>query len=1239
MKLYTFLFFLLVLSACGTIKSPYYSDDQGDWQSIKPTEGKKIVHTLYLVGDTGELDDENEKTNFVLEALKKNLSSEKGETSLVFLGDNIYPRGMPSKKSEDRAYAEDIINAQLECARYHDGKTYFIPGNHDWNKHHPKGRKAILRQEEYVQDYFDKNGPDVKFYPNDACGDPKVVKINKDLVFIFLDTQWWLQDWSGEKKMNKGCDIKSRGDLLKTMEEIFYEYKNDEIVIMMHHPVYTDGTHGGRFSWKQHLFPLTEAKDNLFIPLPVIGSLYPAYRQITGSPQDNTNVQNKELIQGINDIAKKLRINVIFATGHDHGLQYFDKNKLQYIVSGAGGKIDYVARGGEADYARSARGYVKIDFYEDFESHAEFYVVDTEEVNDATGFQGTLEYKTILREPRPGTVEEEVKYAPLSSNQKVVAASEDFAAGPLKKLFLGSQYRDMWATPVAAEMIDLETKLGGLTPIKKGGGMASNSLRMSLEDGKHYILRSIKKDYTKLVPPEFSNLKLIDVLADQNSASHPYNALIIPRLSEAAGVYYTTPKLVYLQHQRGLGNYNSQFPEELYLLEERPSGDWSEFEQFGNSDEIIGYVDLLEILREKKNHFIDQKWVLKSRIFDVWIHDWDRHDDQWRWAKFEEDDKHIYRPIPRDRDQAFYRFKGLVPWYIAAFLQKKFKTMKEDVKDVKHQSFNARNFDRFFLNQLTWQDWEEVITQLQRDITHEDIEEAIKLFPKEVLELDFDEELEHLLKARKDNLLKIGKRLYDFQAREVEIVGSDNKDDFLINVLEDGAMEVVVMVDSKDHGTLIKFERTFLPQETEEVRLYGEGGKDHFKITGASSDQIKLRIIGGEAKDEIDNEVHPRLYVYDNLKGVKVEGAYMDRTSDDIDVNEYDREGFRYNSNFPILTFGNSVDDGWWIGGAVSWTDHAWRKDPYLSKHNLSASFAPGSRNAFLISYEGHFPAAIGSLDFKPSASVEFPHYENFFGLGPTSVNDLSRSIQFNWVRMQDVDVYPRMLLPQGSYASFEFGPLYQYRNISINEGRVSTDETLGFNTDELNSRHYLGGKIGYQFDFRDSKLLTTNGFRFGASFSHLREPILGEQVSELSTHMALYYRVANKPLIVLASQIGYEESFGDLQFYQHPDLGNNHGLRGWRNERWRGASAFYHNIDLRMKLFKWDSFIIPMDVGIVGGYDYGRVEFEGEEGAPWRRSYTIGLWLQPLGTIVIQPYYALNEEQNTFSLKLGFNF
>lgn len=1218
---------------CGTYTKPYYDEAVSSWQQDKSSSGKKIVHSLYLVGDTGEIDDEVQHTNVVLEALKKNLAQEKVETSLVFLGDNIYPHGMPPISSEKRAEAERIITAQLDCAQVHDGTTYFIPGNHDWNKHKPGGRKAIKRQEKFIEEYS-KDNSKIKFYPKDACGDPKVIKIHKDLVYVFLDTQWWLHDWSQEKNMNKGCEIKSRADLLQRMHEIMVEYKNDEIVILMHHPIKSDGTHGGYFSFKQHLFPLTELKDNLWIPLPIIGSAYAAYRKVTGSKQDIPHVLNQELMQRLDELAQKLRINIVFASGHDHGLQYFEDQRIRYIVSGAGGKIDYVRKGGEALYTRSGRGYVKIDFYKDFEAWAEFYIVDP-----LTG-EAALEFRTEIRKPRPGTVEETVEFPPVTKKTKTIAANKELAAGGFKKLFLGSQYRDMWATEVEAEIIDLETKLGGLTPIKKGGGMASNSLRMEREDGRQYILRSIKKDYTKLVPPEFSNLKLIDVLEDQNSASHPYNALIIPYLSKAAGIYYTEPKLVYLQHQRGLGNYNSQFPEELYLLEERPSGDWSDAEQFGYAEKIISYSDLLETLREKKNHFIDQEWVLKSRLFDLFIHDWDRHDDQWRWTKIKEEGKNIYRPIPRDRDQAFYRFKGIVPWYISTFMVKQFKTIKEDCKDVKSLSYNARHFDRYFLHDLEWEEWKPIVSELQNRLTEQVIDEAVLLFPKEILSLDNDEELSRILKARRLNLDKIARRFYDFLAKEVEVTGTDNADKFVITTHPDGNVHLKVTVDSKNHGTLTKYERTFYPEETNEIRLYGLRGKDELILEGAEKSTIRIKIIGGEGKDFIKNKnAHQQIEVYDTPEGIETEGVVKNMTSTDLQVNEYDRYGFQYNSSLPLLNFGYTVDDRLWLGASISWINRSWRKDPYQSKQGFSFIAAPGSRDAYQIGYEGHFPNLLGRLDFAPTLDLSYPYYENYFGLGNNSTNDLSNPIEYNWVRMQTIDIKPNLRLRLGKLTQLDFGPIFSVRNISNTADRVSEDADLGFTDEEFQTRKYWGADARFSLSIVDNSSFPTNGFSFSTSGFYKFENSLDENIAELSLESQFYLRLLNKPLVVFANQFGYGKSFGDLQFFQYQDLGNNSGLRGFRNERYRGESRYYHNMDLRVRLIKWKNNFIPMDIGLLAGYDYGRVSLEGESFRNWHSSQTVGLWFHLLGSIVVQPYFSFIEEQNAINLRLGFNF
>jgi len=37
-------------------------------------------------------------------------------------------------------------------------------------------------------------------------------------------------------------------------------------------------------------------------------------------------------------------------------------------------------------------------------------------------------------------------------------------------------------------------------------------------------------------------------------------------------------------------------------------------------------------MKESNRHTVDQYQYLKSRLFDMLISDWDRHEDNWRWG-------------------------------------------------------------------------------------------------------------------------------------------------------------------------------------------------------------------------------------------------------------------------------------------------------------------------------------------------------------------------------------------------------------------------------------------------------------------------------------------------------------------------------------------------------------------------------------------------------------------------------
>ncbi len=1232
-SLFTIPMWLFLLGGCSTVKKPYYSAEHLEWAEHSNPKPDTPLRTIFLLGDAGKLDNEANGSNYVLTAVKQQLSTLESPTDLVFLGDNIYPLGLPAENHETRSLSELILMSQLKLSEVVNGTTYFIPGNHDWEKGKVGGLKRLKQQEKMVEAFDSDERNRVKFYPGKGCGEPKVVKVSKDLVYVFIDSQWWLHNWDNEKKINQGCDIQTRGDFLVWMEEVFMNYKNDEVLVFMHHPLKSNGKHGGHFSFHHHLFPLRELNHHLWIPLPIIGSVYPVYRQTTGSVQDVSNHLYQSFINGITKAAEKWEVNVTFISGHEHNLQYFDDKEIKQVISGSASKVTYAAAGGEVSYAREARGYAKIDFYEKSEAWIEFYTVS------GFGAEPVLEYRRQMRQPKVGALKQNRVCPPFTGRDTTVAVNAAFEGSGFMKLWLGEQYREMWATNVHMPLIDLQTKHGGLTPVKKGGGMSSNSLRLKKADGKQYILRSIKKDYTRLLDDEYANLKVLNILKDQNSASHPFGALIIPSLSEAAGIYSTQPEMVYLKHQPCLGDYNAVFSEEPYLLEQRPDGDWKDAAYFGFSEEIIGYTDLLEVLREKKSHFVDQPWVLKSRLFDLWIHDWDRHDDQWRWASFEQDDRTIYRPIPRDRDQAFYKFEGIIPVYVSTFLMKKLKTMKGDVRDVKHLAFNARHFDRHFLNELEWETWAQTIQQLQTQLTDEVIEAALMDLPEEVRE--HNQELVQLLKERRENLLGIGRKLYDYISKEVEVVATDNDDRFEVFRFEDGRIEVTHYVLRNTKGDLLKYHRVFHPDETQEVRLYGLRGKDEFTVMGAANEHIKLRIIGGEDADVIVNKSGGEaLWAYDNMDGAQLMGeGIKDKTSSDLAINEYDREGFRYNASLPLLNGGYTHDDGVWLGLQHSWTKHGWRKEPYRSKQKMSAIVAPGSQDAFIISYAGHFPELLGNLHFYPFVNVDYPSIENYFGYGNESVNQNLRK-QYNWVRKRAITVEPLVSLKsRNQYTCFRFGPTFESVRIENTEGRVAQDPELGFSDEELKRHTFVGAKAHYLINYVDNEIRPGNGIRFNAMVTYQNDVTQAGDLWSFGTSLQTYLTVMNHPQVVLANNVGYRSINGSAQFYQYPSLGNKSNLRGYRNNRFRGEKAIFENLDVRLRFAEWNNRYLPMDIGVLGGLDIGRVWLHGEHSNTWHHSQTVGLWMDVLGQFILQPYYSYSKEGHYFSFNMAFNF
>ena len=838
-----------------------------------------------------------------------------------------------------------------------------------------------------------------------------------------------------------------------------------------------------------------------------------------------------------------------------------------------------------------------------------------------------------------------------SDSTVTVVASRKYEGDKGKYRWLGKNYRDVWSTPVEVEVFDIGSERGGLDVVKKGGGMQTLSLRMQAKDGRQYVLRSVEKYPENAIPPALQKTFAQDIVEDQISSSHPYGAFIIPPLAEAANIYHTNPKPVFIPNDPRFGQFQSTFSGTLALYEERANGEAAGDPHFGGADDIEGTLKVLEKLQKDNDNSIDQNFVVRNRLFDMWIGDWDRHDDQWRWAEFESDNGKMYRPIPRDRDQAFFMNQGIIPKIAARkWALPKIEGFDEEVDWAPGISQNARFFDRTFMNEPDWEDWQEQIKFLQQNLSDNVIENAISTWPDDIEKLT-GEKVRSGLKARRENMEKYARELYLFLSKEVEIVGSDKHEYFTVEHLNDRETKVTVHKRKKD-GEIkqLMYERIFKHSETKEVRLYGMDGEDVFEVKGNS--KIKVKIIGGTDKDLVINgngsEKLTKLKVYDRLKSTKVEGNSNGilKLSDDPAINRYDRKAFKYDILMPLVTGAINPDDGVFLGGGFAYTKHGWRKEPFAAKHTFTAITAFAT-NSFQFKYTGDYTDVLGKWDLNTSALWQEPFFvHNFFGVGNETqflmdqfVAPDDDPIDYYRVRMDRLELDAGLSRNVGAKAKFYFGGGYKSIEIKNTANRFISDQSTDASDFEENK--YARFVTGISFDSRDNKILPKAGMTAKAEIEHLEAITdISENTTRLSAEWAFYLTAKLPSRLVIANRLGMSHITSDkFDFFNANILGGRTNLRGYRRTRFYGQTSFYHNLDLRLKIASFRSYIFPGQFGLLAFHDIGRVWVDGENSDEWHAGKGFGLWVSPLNTLVLNLNYAFGEDENLPTFGMTFFF
>lgn len=1187
-------------------------------------DSSSVIHRIILIGDAGEM---NASQQVIIPTAATLVIPSK--TTTVYLGDNIYPRGMGLPNSAEESATKDILRSQFTPMRSAGASVYFIPGNHDWDKMGKDGLAKIRAQSQFIEQQQD---PLLHFVPKNGCPDPVEITLTDSLVIIAWDSEWWLfphQRLSEDVE----CECSTEAEVIARMEELAYKNRFKTVVVAGHHPFLTYGIHGGFYSLKNHLFPLTEINKKLYIPLPIVGSLYPLLRRtVFLNPEDTPHPTYQKMIKQVKHVFEA-NPNTIYAAGHDHGLQLNKSPELLQIISGSGAKDSYIKPGEYNLFSNPHQGFVVLDYLANHTKKITFYTVQDTTIHPRYTY--TVAHKELPHDTWSTSSSTE-------SDSTIAVANASFnTRGNFHRKLFGENYRQEWATPTKVPVIKISEFAGGLRPLQRGGGMQSISLRLADSTGKQWVIRSVNKRSEALLPASLHQTLAQDFLDDATSAQHPYSALVVPSLANALKIPHAKPIIGIIAPDTALGIYHDLFANTLCLVEER--------EPLGKSDNTF---KMLRKLQADQDDTFKAKSFLRARVLDVLIGDWDRHEDQWRWYDEQQHKKGAdkdYLAIPRDRDQVMRITEGLFP-HIASmpFLLPTMQGFGDEINSIKYSMLKSNFLHAHVKSQWTEEEFMSIVEDAVTALTDSVLAHSLTALPKEVYMLRHVE-LYEALKKRRDALPTELLKYYQFTQRIVDIRLSDKHEHLRITDAPNGGLHLKVQKINKD-GLLTKelLDRTYDPSLTKEVRVYLSNGNDSVSINAPNS-RIKLRIIGGNNSKKYHlQQTNKRTTLYD--KGEQSRFYEEKPTTRRYFSQDSTHTAFipvnLYNVWAPKVAVGYNLDDGILLGAGFKYThQRGFRKEPFNHVQELviAGSFASGAIRA---NYQGYWKSVINKADVIAKAAIYLPNTQNFFGIGNESeFHKKDFPLRYYRARYNFFDLSGGLAWQSSNGQNkFQVGPRAQiyYMDPELNNRRFiqSNSDLHTYDSLFIHKEKVHGGFfVNFEKDNRNRKLMPSRGGYFKSELSGMvGANKFAKSFAQWTAEMAVYLPIANES-IVLANRTGGGITVGSTAFYQALYLGGHSNLRGYRQFRFAGEEMLYNNLELRIKIAQIGNYILPGQFGALGFYDAGKVWARGYNSNTIHQGFGGGLYYAPAGLTMVQAVIGRSQEGWHPYVSVGFRF
>ena len=395
-------------------------------------------------------------------------------------------------------------------------------------------------------------------------------------------------------------------------------------------------------------------------------------------------------------------------------------------------------------------------------------------------------------------------------------------------------------------MLDLAKEGGGLTPAQQVGQLQTAGLAFEGADGRRYWFRSLHKEPDRALPPEWRQGWTSQLIRDRTACTHPAAAVVRARLAAAAGIATVPVRLVVMPDDPALGAYRATFANRMGTIEEFPRAADGARPGFMGATEIVDSKTLWARRLADPGVEVDARAFLRARILDLFVGDYDRNHEQWRWAHVP--DQAAFVPLPEDPDMAFARQDGFVMARLRGH-EPRFQVFSERYPKAPEGELGQADLDRWLLTPLDRGAFRQEALRLQAAFTDAVIDEAVGAMPREWQRAERG--VARLGAAGAAQRPGAGHRP-DVPVSEPRGGGPGDgrtRDRARSRTVEAGVQLEVALAATPQAPY---FHRTFDPRETRELRVYLHGGDDRV-VNEAGGAPIRLRIVSGAGRDLVND--------------------------------------------------------------------------------------------------------------------------------------------------------------------------------------------------------------------------------------------------------------------------------------------------------------------------------------------------------------------------------------------------